>query len=511
MANLIGQRLGQYEIITLLGKGGMAAVYRARQSAADRDVAVKVIKPDLAESNGLARRLAHEAETLALLDHQHIVKVFDYGQQDGIIYLVMQLLPGGSLADLIDHGPLPLETCNRILGQVASALDYAHQLGIIHRDLKPQNVLFTEDGNAVLTDFGLAKVLHSSTVLSQSSTITGTPAYMAPEQWRGQTLDARTDVYALGNIVFEMVTGRPPFVADTMFTMLHLHVNEPPPPIRDPVVPAGVEHVVEKALAKDPANRFASASTMAQAFDAALHEQPVTAAAPPKRERPARQRVAQPIPARPLASSRAYALIGVPLLVMIAAMVGLISRGLSSAPTETAPPTRTLALVPTYTPMPATTTPGSATFPSLRGPTATPQVTARPPGMPVTGDVLAYCDNPSNGEARKYFVDNPPITIYWSWFARTPEQIQDHLDNAEYEVRVDGRPLDNWRAFMTDVLKIHDRYYVYWYVPIGLQTPGEHRVAYKVSWKQQISDGFRTFGPGGEVETESGSCVFVIH
>jgi serine/threonine protein kinase len=505
MANLIGQCLGQYEIVSLLGKGGMAAVYRARQATMEREVALKVIKSDVVDNERLVQRLEHEASTLSLLNHQHIVKVFDYGQQGETIYLVMELLTGGSLADLIKRGRLPLDSASRILGQIASALDFAHHRGVIHRDLKPQNVLFSDDGNAVLTDFGLAKVLHSSTLLSQSSTITGTPSYMAPEQWRGQGVDARTDVYALGIIVYEMVTGRPPFAAETMYNMLHLHVNEPPPPIRDPETPAGIGQVVEKALAKDPGQRFESVSAMAAAFDAALHERPL--ANPITRESPARRRAAKSAQQRP--NSRIFAVLGSAVFVMIAVVVGLLSRVGQSAPTEMPTSTPLYALVPTYTAS-ATVLGSGVTGVGTRRPTATPVATARPPGMPVTGDVLAYCDNPGNGEPRKAFFDGTPVTVYWSWYARTPEQIKAHLDNSDYQVRVDGRYLMNWRDYATDVLKIRDRYYVYWYVPIGIPTPGEHRIEYKVSWTQRIEDGFKTFGPGGEVESETGACVFSI-
>src|SRR5262245_9006951 len=159
MANLIGQRLGQYEIVALLGKGGMATVYRARQGSIGRDVAIKVIRPDLSETAGFVKRFEREASTIASLSHPHILKVFDYGHEDELAYLVMELHSGGSLADRIKTGPLSPEQTTQMLSQVASALDYAHSRGIIHRDLKPQNVLLDETGNAHLTDFGIAKLV----------------------------------------------------------------------------------------------------------------------------------------------------------------------------------------------------------------------------------------------------------------------------------------------------------------------------------------------------------------
>src|SRR5579859_4987886 len=173
MANLIGQRLGQYEITGVLGKGGMAIVYRARQSNIERDVAIKVIIPDLAATPDLIQRFEREAKTVASLVHPHILKLFDYGQHEDILYLVMELLSGGSLADLIRRGPLSPERIERLLDQIADALDYAHTRGLIHRDLKPQNILLDERGNAHLTDFGIAKLLKQTSILTQSGTAMG--------------------------------------------------------------------------------------------------------------------------------------------------------------------------------------------------------------------------------------------------------------------------------------------------------------------------------------------------
>ncbi len=182
MADLIGQRIGQHEIVALLGEGGMAAVYRARQPSMGRDVAVKVIESKLARNPEFVKRFEREARTVAALSHPFILKVFDYGQQGDLVYLVMELLNGGSLAELIRHEPLSPAKASQLLEQIASALDYAHQKGIIHRDMKPQNVLLDESGNAHLTDFGIVKLLSETTALTQSGLAMGTPTYMAPEQ-----------------------------------------------------------------------------------------------------------------------------------------------------------------------------------------------------------------------------------------------------------------------------------------------------------------------------------------
>ncbi len=273
MTNLIGQRLGQYEIISLLGEGGMATVYRARQESVDRDVAVKVIRSALVESQSFIDRFKREAKTVASLSHPHILKVFDYGQHEDIVYLVMEQMTGGSLTDLIQKGPLSMSMTTRMVEQIAGALDYAHRRGIIHRDLKPQNVLLDEDQNAFLTDFGIAKLLDSAAGgLTQSGAVVGTPSYMSPEQWKGGVVDARADIYSLGVMLFEMLAGSVPFSADTPFGMMHKHVYELPPMVRStkPDLPPYVDEVLETALAKEPDARYGSATALSDAFKSAV-------------------------------------------------------------------------------------------------------------------------------------------------------------------------------------------------------------------------------------------------
>lgn len=278
MTYLPGQRIGSYEVVALLGKGGMAIVYRARQTSIRRDVAIKVIESRLVPDGDFVRRFEREAETVASLSHPHILKVFDFGTHDGDLYLVMELFTGGSLADRIRQKPLSFETTARLFEQIAQAIDYAHDLGIIHRDLKPQNVLLDSRENAILSDFGIAKILSDTTTLTQSGSIMGTPAYMSPEQWQGKPVDARVDIYALGVILFEMLTGRVPFQADTPYAMMHAHINERPPAARmiRADVPEAVDRVLDKALAKNPQDRYTSALVMAEALRGALSSVPPT-------------------------------------------------------------------------------------------------------------------------------------------------------------------------------------------------------------------------------------------
>lgn len=276
MASLIGQDLGQYHITALLGKGGMAAVYRARQTSIDRDVALKVIRSDLIESEGseeFRARFNREAQVIASLSHPHIVKVFDYGRQGDLVYLVMELLDGGNLAQLIrNKAQLPTAQIAGLLDQIASALDYAHRRAIVHRDLKPQNVLLDQEGNAFLTDFGIAKLLIETSSLTQSGIAMGTPVYMSPEQWRGQDIDSRADIYALGVMLYEMLSGKAPFTGDTPYSIMHKHFYEPLPDIRAirPDLPEAVQLVLKKSMAKNRDRRFSSAGEVASAFRAAL-------------------------------------------------------------------------------------------------------------------------------------------------------------------------------------------------------------------------------------------------
>lgn len=270
---LVGKRLGQYEILDKLGSGGMATVYRAKQISVNRDVAVKVIRPDLASTEGFLERFEREAKVIAALSHPYILKVFDYGQDSGYTYIVIELQSGGSLAGLIrEYGSLPLDRTLRFASQISQALDYAHGQGVIHRDLKPENVLLDKSQNAFLTDFGIAKLVNSSsTALTQTGMVMGTPSYMAPELWQGLAADARTDVYAFGIMLFNMLTGKMPFRADTPFHLMHLHVSELPPAVSGEIggIPTAVDGVIGRALAKVREDRYNSAGEMMSALELA--------------------------------------------------------------------------------------------------------------------------------------------------------------------------------------------------------------------------------------------------
>lgn len=272
--DLIGKQLGQFEILDEIGRGGMATVYRARQKSVNRTVAIKVLPRALLHDPSFYERFTREVDVIAHLEHPHILPIYDYGEADGVPYIAMRFLAGGSMAQLIRRGLPPIESLIKPMTQIAQALDYAHQQGIIHRDLKPGNILLDENGNAYLTDFGIARVINSNLT---GSAIIGTPAYMSPEQANGFPLDARSDVYALGIVLFEMITGREPFEAETPVALLLKHINEPMPSPRlhRAGVPSAVEHVIYRATAKSPEDRYSSAGELAAAFAHAAR-QPAT-------------------------------------------------------------------------------------------------------------------------------------------------------------------------------------------------------------------------------------------
>ena len=274
MPNLIGQSLGRYHILEQLGEGGMATVYKAYDTRLETDVAVKVILTEKFTPEALVRtlkRFESEAKDMARLTHPNIVKVTDYGEYEGQPYLVMPYLPGGNLKQYLrDHGRLSWQEAVKILIPIAQALGFAHRQGVIHRDVKPANILLTQDGHPMLTDFGVAKVVEEEAThdLTGSGVGVGTPEYMAPEQ-TGRNFDQRVDIYALGIVFYEMVTGRRPYEGDTPLAVLLKQVGEPLPHPRQftPGLPEAVGKVLFKALAKKPEDRFQNMDEFAIAME----------------------------------------------------------------------------------------------------------------------------------------------------------------------------------------------------------------------------------------------------
>ncbi len=271
MTALIGDTLGHYRIIEKIGEGGMATVYKSYQSGLERYVAVKVLPPLHAEQPGFSERFQREAKAIANLHHPNILPVYDYGQEEGYSFIVMRYIEGARTLKEAMQIPLSLVQVADLIGQVAAALDHAHQQGVIHRDVKPSNVLMDGDW-ALLTDFGLARMAEVSMKLTGTGVGIGTPAYMSPEQGQGSPVDHRTDIYSLGIILFEMLTRQIPHNAETPFAIVIKRLTEPLPLPRaiNPKIPEPVERVILKALAKAPEDRYQSAGEMAQALKGAL-------------------------------------------------------------------------------------------------------------------------------------------------------------------------------------------------------------------------------------------------
>jgi serine/threonine-protein kinase len=258
---------GRYQVISRIAAGGMGEVYRARDTILGREVAVKILHANLAGDRGFVDRFRREARAAALLNHPNIVGVYDWGSSDGTYYMVMEYVPGSNLRSLLrEHGRLEPAQVIEILVQVLAALDHAHGHGIVHRDVKPENILIAQDGRLKVADFGLARAYAESYVSQVEGTVTGTVQYLSPEQIQGKAADPRTDLYALGVVAFELLTGKAPFTGETSLSIAYQHLSGrvPPPSTVARDVPAAVDAVVQHATEKDPRNRPASARAMAE-------------------------------------------------------------------------------------------------------------------------------------------------------------------------------------------------------------------------------------------------------
>ena len=271
MSDLIGKDLGQYRIVEQIGRGGMATVFRATQTSMGREVAVKVLPREFMHDDTFMQRFMREVKVIAGLQHVHILPVHDFGEYQGLPYIVMAYIQGGTLSDRIRQGPMPLAEVQRLVRQMAGALDYAHSKNIIHRDFKPSNVLLDEQGNTYLADFGIAKATESTIQLTGTGAMVGTPSYMAPELVEKGDLTSAVDVYALGITAYEMLTGRVPYHSETPIKTLMEHINMPVPDVRAerPDLPEGVRQFINTAMAKKPATRYATPSGLADGLDTA--------------------------------------------------------------------------------------------------------------------------------------------------------------------------------------------------------------------------------------------------
>lgn len=330
-----GQTLGKYQILSAIGRGAAGTVWRAIDPVIERTVAIKTIKLDDAGDAETAEEIARfkrEAQAAGRLSHPNVVQVYDYGEQGGLAYLVMEYIEGGSLKGLIDKGDrLPLKEVARVMDELLAALAHAHEKGIVHRDIKPANIMLTKSGQVKVTDFGIARI--ESSTMTQAGTVLGTPAYMSPEQFRGEPVDHRTDLYSAGVVLYQLLTGDRPFEG-TFSAIMHKALNvEPPKPsdISMSVAPA-LDAVVARAMAKRPQARFASAAefrtALAEAVRSAEHD-PLAAITGADRDATviARPTPAAPTPPPPAPASEARGKRGAPVAAIAGGVLGLAAAG----------------------------------------------------------------------------------------------------------------------------------------------------------------------------------------
>ncbi len=398
------KKIGQYEIKSELGRGGMATVYLGYDARFERDVAVKVLPAEFLHDPQFSVRFHREAKIVAKLEHPAIVPVYDVGEQDGLPYFVMRYMDGGSLDDKLDGGSLSLQETARIINILAPALDHAHEKGIIHRDLKPGNILFDGDGQPYLSDFGIAKSNDAQTNVTGSAII-GTPAYMSPEQAQGMEIDRRSDLYTLGAIIYRMLSGTRPYVGETPMSMAIKHITEPPPDIlqENASLPLSASNFIYRAMAKDPEERFQTAQELAEALNFVAQDAVSNADSPKtllsrthitKRKPPTRPGT---LPARQTKKGKGKGwIIGVVIGILLLGGVGVLSMFRSPASSPEPTPSQMVEVVPQPTATELATEPvPSPTADVAPSNTPSPTETPEPVGAPVLGgaDKIAFINS----------------------------------------------------------------------------------------------------------------------
>ncbi len=409
-SHISGQTIGEYQIVSVIGHGGMGIVYRAYQPRLQRYVALKVLPANLAMDPSFVERFNREAHLAASLDHPHIVPIYDFGNDRGMYFIAMRLIEGTSLQTLIERrGALSPARTIAILSQIASALDFAHQRQIIHRDIKPSNILIDQSGNAILTDFGLAKAMAGAR--SSSSGVVGTVEYMSPEQIENKPLSAASDIYALGLVAYEMLTGRLPFQGDSLAVILHQQVYDAPPPLRRfrPELTPATDEVMRRVLAKAPEQRYPTAGQFVASLRVAMQDTSFV-----------------------LDRTIIAIIASVVSVIVLVTMCIALSIGLRGAPTtQETPATPTqIAFVPTASFAPSTSTRVTATTVPSSTPSRTPVIpspTLAP--LPSTTPVASV-------PAGLFYSENFSDPKNGVWDSASGEISERGYDNGEYFMRI---------------------------------------------------------------------------
>lgn len=390
-ALLVASLGARYKLEGLLGRGGMGAVYKALDTSLDRTVAIKVLPPELARDDTLISRFQREARIAAKLDHPGVIPVYAVEKGDGVYFFVMKYVSGKALDALIRSGPLPIDFCQRILWECATALGHAHQRGVVHRDIKPANIILDEAGRAVITDFGISKALQATTQLTATGAILGTPYYMSPEQAKGFDTDGRGDQYSLAMAGYHMLTGQVPFGDFPLYTVIYKQIFEAPTPIPElrPDTPEFLVKAIARGLAKDPEDRFA---TMEDFATAVLPEHPVTA--------DGRSTISWPTVGTRAGSRRRIGILTGASVVVAAVLAGVLwfaNRRVDSVSTDaaSAPPAPVDSVARGSTPGgPVTVTPDPSSQPSGPDSGSAARRTGSPPAtsaaVPPTAPVFAF-------------------------------------------------------------------------------------------------------------------------
>jgi serine/threonine protein kinase len=465
--SLTGRSLGDYLLRGILGVGGMAEVYQAKDQKLEREVAVKVLSTTLAADADYVRRFHDEAKQVAALRHPHIVPIYGFGEELGYFYHVMPLLHSSLRDRLRLDGHLPPDEAVRMVCEVASALGAAHAVGLVHRDVKPENILLDGEGNALLADFGIARdmaALGQAGVvwtLARTGLPVGTPQYMAPEQIRAEPCDQRADIYSLGAVLYELLTGKAPHEASSPFEAAALVLSAPivPPSQRNPQVWPALEQVVDKALAFDPANRYSDMQSFSAALELALALPRTAAPVPSAVDADERRmmgllplveilptRLQQPRMLAALALALIVAVLGASFLVLHAAGNGAPSASGDGLPAALTTATATAPMVPTTTtttPQPTTTT--TTPQPTITSTTPSPSPTPVPSPSPTPTPTLMIqpmplvlqpsSQNPNMCVATQTITNTTGQTVGWQW--QQPQE-------GGFHFQVNGGPMMGW-------------------------------------------------------------------